>query len=458
MTRPATRRAARALLLASVLAAPAGAQWVPAPPTTAPVTATPPIPRTPAGEALRAWLEAFNSSDSTRIAAYLRAYRPERAVDELLRFRQSTGGFALLTIERSEARHIAFTLRRERNPTTVYGELDLTATEPPRADGPTLQALGPGVGVAALGIDAVTRRRVVDRIAVLLDSLYVFPDVARRTGDSLRARLARGVYDGYANGMTFSRRLNGDLRELTRDQHLELLFSASPFPPAPPAGQASPAPSAEVRERVRREAAESNCGFQRVERIEGNVGYLKFAAFEDPDLCGETAAAALTFLAGTRALVIDLRENGGGTPGMVALIASYLFDRRTHLNDLWTRHSGRTEEFWTRDSVAGRRFGGTKPVYVLTSARTFSGAEEFAYDLQALGRATIVGEPTGGGAHPVRLRRIDDHFAVGVPHARAINPITRTNWEGAGVAPDVKVPASDALAKVRDLLRQNRRP
>lgn len=190
---------------------------------------------------------------------------------------------------------------------------------------------------------------------------------------------------------------------------------------------------------------ESNCSFEKVERLEGNVGYLKFDAFEDADLCASTVAAAMTFLAGTRALIIDLRQNGGGQPKMVALISSYLFDRRTHLNDLWTRHTNATEQFWTRDSVAGRRFGGTKPVYVLTSARTFSGAEEFSYNLKALKRATIVGETTGGGAHPVRGRRIDAHFTIGVPYARAINPITRTNWESVGVEPDAKVPAGEAL-------------
>ena len=104
---------------------------------------------------------------------------------------------------------------------------------------------------------------------------------------------------------------------------------------------------------------------------------------------------------------------------MVALVSSYLFDGRTHLNDLWTRSTNATEEFWTRDSVAGRRYGGGKPVFVLTSARTFSGAEEFAYNLKTLKRATIVGETTGGGAHPVRGRRINEHFMIGVPFARA---------------------------------------
>lgn len=208
---------------------------------------------------------------------------------------------------------------------------------------------------------------------------------------------------------------------------------------------------------MRREMDEINCGFRKAEQLDGNVGYLKFNMFAPPEICGPTASAAMNFLAGTRALILDLRDNGGGSPSMVAFVASYLFDRRTHINDLWTRRTDSTQEFWTQDSVPGRRFGGEKPVYVLTSANTFSGAEEFAYDLKTLKRATIVGETTGGGAHPVRGRRIDDHFMIGVPFARAINPITHTNWEGVGVEPDVKVSASEALATAQKLLRQKMR-
>ncbi len=165
----------------------------------------------------------------------------------------------------------------------------------------------------------------------------------------------------------------------------------------------------------------------------------------------------MTSLAGTRALIIDLRDNGGGSPAMVTFIASYLFTDSTHLNDLWDRKTGETTQFWTNPHAPGRHFGSIKPVYVLTSSHTFSGAEEFSYDLQAQKRATIVGETTGGGAHPVSGHRIDDHFIIGVPGARAINPITHTNWEGVGVVPDVRVPASNALAVAEKLAAGKRR-
>ena len=403
------------------------------------------IPKTPAGDALREWLDAFNSGDSTSIAAFLRTHGSDVPVENLLGFRRSTGGFDLLSIQRSEPRHLEFFVRERRGPTTAVGELELPATGQGPIVGPTLQALGPNMPVTALRIDAAARARVVNRAAALLDSFYVFPDVAKRMGDSARAHLTRGEYDRYESGMTFARRLTDDFAAVAHDKHLNVRYIARGLPAPPPETSAPRVPTADEIARDRREADESNCSFEKVERLEGNIGYLKFDGFNDADLCAPTVAAAMTFLAGTRAMIIDLRQNGGGEPKMVALIASYLFDTRTHLNDLWTRQTNTTEEFWTSDSVAGRRFGGTKPVFVLTSARTFSGAEEFTNNLKVLKRATIIGETTGGGAHPVRGRRIDDHFMIRVPFARAINPITHTNWEGVGVEPDVKVPAGEAL-------------
>ena len=199
------------------------------------------------------------------------------------------------------------------------------------------------------------------------------------------------------------------------------------------------------------------CGIEKVDVLDGGIGYLKLTGFADLAPCEAHAMAAMDSLAMARSLIIDLRENKGGSPQMISYIASYLFDQRTHLNDLWERPSGRTVEFWTRDSVPGRRFGGKKPIYVLTSSRTFSGGEEFTYDLQALKRAVVVGERTAGGAHLTAPRRLDDHFTVSVPFARAINPLTRANWEGVGIAPTVDATAEEALQIALARLRDGRR-
>lgn len=412
--------------------------------------ASPSLPNTPAGTVVKAWYDAYGSGDTLQILDYYRRYQPERIAQNTVSFRTQAGGFDILSIERTEPRHMEFLTRERKTPQTYYAALDLSPTDPPQITSSYLIPLGPNATLETVRIDAAGRAKVIDGAIAKLDSFYVFADVAKRMADSLRARRTRGMYDTYTNAISFGLKLNTDVRELSRDKHMGVNYSVSPIPlrpttPPPP----SPADSARMRARM----DELNCGFVKVEQLDGNVGYVKFNGFFDVNACGATASAAMSFVAGSRALIVDLRENGGGSPAMVAYVSSYLFSTRTHLNDLWERRSGKTEEFWTRDDIAGRRFGGEKPVYVLTSARTFSGAEEFSYNLKSLKRATIVGETTGGGAHPVSGHRIDEHFMIGVPFARAINPITRTNWEGVGVEPDVKVPAADALATALKLIR-----
>ncbi len=440
------RRAVAALCLAAAVGATPAAQV----PSTRPAPA---IPSTPAGTVLRSWLDAFNSGDSTRLATYFRTYQPTGRVQDESMFREQTGGFDLLSIERSEPRHIEFTVKERSSPMVAYGVLDLAVTDPLRVTSRMLQAIGPNATASSSRIDAATRARVIEGAIAQLDSFYVFPDVAKRMADSLHARLARGAYDRYDSGITFAARLRDDLHEVMHDKHLGMNYSLRSIPVPPAGGAPRPlSPQDSARQRAQMDA--ENCGFRKAEVLDGNVGYLKFDFFANPDLCGATASAAMNFLAGTRALIIDLRENGGGSPPMVALVASYLLPPHTHINDLWTRSTDSTEQFFTRDSVAGRHYGADKPVYVLTSHDTFSGGEEFAYDLKTQKRATIIGETTGGGAHPVRGRRIDDHFMIGVPFARAINPITHTNWEGTGVEPDIKVPAADALTKAKELIHK----
>jgi retinol-binding protein 3 len=301
-------------------------------------------------------------------------------------------------------------------------------------------------------VDTATKHQVLEACADALRRAYIFEDVAAKMTEVLRDRESSGAYTDVATSREFARRVTDDLQGVSHDRHLRLTYS----PEAVPARDAAAAPSPEMLARRERFERQTNYGFERVERLDGNVGYLEMRMFVGMSKrAEEVASAAMVFLADTDALIIDMRRNNGGNPGMIAYVSSYLFDERTHLNDLYWREPNRTEEFWTRTDVPGRKFGGTKPVFVLTSRKSFSGAEEFAYNLKALKRATIVGETTGGGAHPGGPERVGEHFALWLPRGRAINPITKTNWEGQGVAPDVAVGADEALDKARELARSS---
>ena len=294
-------------------------------------------------------------------------------------------------------------------------------------------------------IDAATRVQIIESISKRLNDMYVFPEIAKKMEASLRERLTKKEYDEITSSRTFAETLTKDLQAVSKDKHLRVRYSHEPMPVRQPRRE----PTAEERDEERREMNWMNHGFNKVERLRGNIGYLEFRGFFDPELGAETLAAAMNFLSSTDALIIDLRGNGGGSPEMVALVCSYLFGPEpVHLNDLYWREGNRTDEFWTRKEVAGKRYL-NKDVYVLTSKRTFSGAEEFTYNLKNLKRATIIGETTGGGAHPGGGFRINDHFSMFVPTGRAISPITKTNWEGTGVKPDIEVPADQALLVAR---------
>ena len=174
--------------------------------------------------------------------------------------------------------------------------------------------------------------------------------------------------------------------------------------------------------------------------------------FPPPAMAGDVFAAAMTVVAQGDALILDLRKNGGGAE-TANLLMGYLLPPGSPLSGTYDRPSNKHTYISSPAWVPGRRFGPTKPLYVLTSRRTFSAAEAVAYDLQALQRAVVVGEATGGGAHPFAYRRIHPHFAVDLPEGKSINPITGSNWQGVGVKPDVVVLADQALSTALELAR-----
>jgi retinol-binding protein 3 len=288
----------------------------------------------------------------------------------------------------------------------------------------------------AQSIDAATRARVVEHVIEQIRDRYFDRSAATKVDAALHDGNAR--LDEFTDGEAFANRLTTLMQSVVPDRHLHIEYSAKVLTQG-----AAPTASELALRRVHDEQA--NYGVERVERLPGNIGYVDLRSFSKTDWAAETLAACMTVVAHTDALIFDLRQNGGGYPATATLVESYLFDKRTHVVDVFLRDGERTEQFWTQDSVPGLRFGGLKPVWILTSKATFSGAEQFAYDLKNLKRATVVGETTGGGANPGVFVPIDEHFGLVVSTGRAISPITHGNWEGVGVEPDVPAEAEKAL-------------
>ena len=283
---------------------------------------------------------------------------------------------------------------------------------------------------AALG--KKEKKQVVTRIIDELKAGYVFPDKAELMGRHLKKWLRKKSFQEITEPEDFAKKITAELHSVFSDRHLRV----------------------RVREpqRVRRQEGdpildgylqqltlkERNYEFRTAKILDDNVGYLDFRVFFSPGIGKKTLAAAMAFLENTDAMIIDMRNNRGGSPAMVQLVCSYFFDKKVHLNSLYWRRGDRTEEYWTLQEIDGKKRPHV-PLFVLTSKRTFSGAEEFCYNLLTRERATLIGEITGGGANPGGVRFINDRFAVFIPTGRAINPVTQTNWEGTGVKPHIIV-------------------
>ncbi len=300
-----------------------------------------------------------------------------------------------------------------------------------------------------ISINAAERTQTIEAILSRLNKSYVFPETAAQMEKSIRARIQKGEYDKVTSSAVLAQTLTKHLQDVSRDKHLQILFNYEPRP----FSVTQSAPSLELLRDYRRVALSQsnsiNHGFKRVERLDGNLGYLRVDLLVDPEFGGDTAAAAMNFVSNTNALIIDIRYCNGGVPEMVALLSTYLFEGApVHLSDIYERPTNETQQFWTLPYVPAKRYIG-KDVYILTSNRTASAAEQFAYDLKQLKRVTIIGETTIGAANTGGTVRINEHFQVFLPTGRGVNSITKTNWEGVGVKPDVEVLEEQALNKAQ---------
>lgn len=307
-------------------------------------------------------------------------------------------------------------------------------------------------GSVALAQNPVLTKRIKkETIASISKSLkdnYIFLDTALRMGDFINLQFKIGAYDTIHSQNAFAYKLTTDLRSVYHDSHLSISYD----PPAAKVEEEADTVAQKVRRLQFRKQV--NFGMEKAEIMQGNIGYLKLKGFFPPDQeTKATITAALQFVSNSNALVIDLRDNMGGDPAAVSFFCGFFFNKKTHLNDLYCRKDGSYTEFWAipDNTLVALK---TIPIYILTNKRTFSAGEEFAYNLQAQHRALIVGERTGGGAHPVAPEPVGNSFTANIPNSRAINPVTKTNWEGVGVKPDKEVIADQTLNAALKLIKE----
>jgi len=309
-------------------------------------------------------------------------------------------------------------------------------------------------GQQAKPLTKADKAAAVELLAQRLSANYVYADAGNKMAAAVRDHLRKGDYEKVATDSEFAELLTAHIQASNPDKHLRIRYAPSTKPDMPRPSATQTMPVGDKRSVTFGNYV--NFGFEKVERLPGNIMYLKLNGFFDANLAKAAATAAMNLAANGNAMIIDLRENGGGDPRMVAFVASYLLgDKKVHLSDIYFRADNETDSFWSDPSVPGQRFGADKPVYVLTSGKTFSAAEDFTYNLQAIKRITVVGETSGGGAHPIRPFPIEPNMVAVIPVGRSINLVTKGNWEGTGVKPDVAVAADKALTKANALaLRQ----
>jgi C-terminal processing protease CtpA/Prc len=403
-------------------------------------------------------LAAFNSADREALLAYHQECFPYSAashdVADIERehgLSVGTHGFSERQVEESTATTLSIVLQEHRGPQFARVHIEVEPDPPHVVKAftigpiPTPLQFSSSVEQEHRRVDGKRRQAVIDSLRQELIAHYVSAELAQKMADGLGEKVSLGGYDEIVDAVQFAVTLTEDLQAVSHDKHLRVRFGPPPSPP-PESPAGSDAPPWMVQQ---------NFGFGAVERLSANVGLLTINRFVPAlnQAVKDAIGARISPIADADAVIIDLRNNGGGWPETVALIASYFFGPKPlHLSDIKRRDTGEVKQFWSESTLAGTRFGAKKPVYVLTSSRTFSGGEDLAYTLQAHQRALVVGETTAGGAHPVELRALDADLFVTMPWGESINPITKGNWEGTGVQPDLAAPAPEALERALEAL------
>jgi len=419
------------------------------------------LPSTPAGRCATSYFDAFNSGEDEIMQAfeeehrglsYLRRVSLERRVKSYGRFRGIFGQLSPMRVALSLELQLTLLVDAEETDDVLVMRFQLEAEPPHRLAYLTFSGIDHSevdnqyvdyVATRAAPIDDTLRERTVESVAVALRDNYVYPELGEQMASALLKGHSGGQYEGTKAGK-LADMLTETALAVSNDRHVWVEAQN-------PMVQESTDPVNRSIEELRRD----NYDFQKIEVLAGNIGYIKFDMIHDDEEALEIAAAALDSVARCEALIFDIRDNIGGEWGVAQLMLGYLFPRGTVFGRTYDRNGDLVEASSTPDSIPGKRFGDDVIVYVLTSSRTGSAAESFAYTLKHLGRATIVGEVTRGGAHASEEVVVNDYFRVSVPFKRIENVVTKTDWEGTGVTPQIEVTAERGLeTAVEDALRR----
>jgi retinol-binding protein 3 len=291
-------------------------------------------------------------------------------------------------------------------------------------------------------ISNIEKVEVLKKVCTLVKNEYVFAEVGNIAGKKIEENLKAGKYLLAKDVMQFSEMLTTDLQTITKDEHFRVVFSPEQVEMLK--NEKETKNDAEVDPRKLAEGKYYNFAFDELKILEGNIGYLNLTGFFPLSMAKETITSAMNFLSNTDAVIIDLRNNRGGSLDMPPYLASYfLSDEKQTLLQFINRDNKEEDKTETTQQLEGKRLFG-KPLYILTSNKTFSAAEAFTYPLKNRNVAITVGEKTGGGANPIVPKVINENFVLGLPTYRPIDPITATNWEGTGIQPDIEVTADKA--------------
>jgi hypothetical protein len=291
-------------------------------------------------------------------------------------------------------------------------------------------------------LNSKSKTEIVKNISQALLDNYVFPDTAIKMSNCILKKLKQGAYNKITDPVAFSTALTSDLYSVYRDGHMLVQFNPQELVPE---SIDTSTHNQKSEEDPFKKIKQANFGLKKVEILNGNIGYLKLDHFwADSTFGKETVKAALQFVSYSNALIIDLRDCGGGSEETVNTISGYFFEKSMHLNDMFDRRTNVTTEYWTKPDLTFTRIA-QMPLYILINNKTFSASEMFVYGMQTINRAVIIGETTGGGAHGTFSQSVSNGFRLYVPYSTAISPITKTSWEKVGVKPEIETPSDKAL-------------